>query len=578
MDKHEAAFILEQIAQLLEIQRENPFKGRAYRVAARALEDLDEDLERVVAEGRLLEISGIGASIADKITMLVSKGSLPFYEKLKASIPRVLIELMDVPGLGAKKARILYEKLNICSVEDLAQACAEGKIASLRGFGLKTQENIARSISKLKAYGKRTLWWKAGKIAFAIVKKLCLLKEVEKAEIAGSFRRRLETIGDLDFLAASSNPASVVDWFIRQPWVEEVLAEGLTLSSVRLKGGMRADLRILSLDEFPFALIHFTGSKDFNIQLRQRALSLGYSLSEYALTPIKKQKKKAPMCSNEAKIFHFLNLEYIPPELREGHLEMIAAEQGRLPDLIEEKDIKGAFHCHTTYSDGHNTLEEMVAAACEFGWEYLGISDHSKSSYQANGMDEEKLFEQISEIKKINSLKKYPVHVFAGLECDILNDGSLDFPNDVLKVLDFVICSIHRSFNLDEKKMTARLIRAIENPYTTMVGHVSGRLLLRREPYALDLPKVIDACIANHKIIELNAYPDQLDMDWRFWHKASEKGLLCSINPGAHSTYDLRYYLAGVNVARKGWLTKKHVLTAWPLSQVRERLRTEQVD
>ncbi len=580
LNKHEIAAMLEEIGTFLSLQGENPFKVRAYHNAARSLEGAEEDLEKLVEEERLEELPGVGAHIAEKITTLVRTGRLPYYEKLKKSIPPILIELLRVPGLGEKKAKLLYKKLKIKTVEDLAAACEQGKVAKLTGFGETMQKKILEGISKMKSYGRRMLWEDAMEIAEPILKALSDHKDVKKAAIAGSVRRKLETIGDLDFLAASSNPQAVMKWFIKQPWVKSVISTGPDKSSVRLRQGVQADLRVIPESEFAFTLLYFTGSKEHNIHMRNRANGMGVSLSEYGFEPLTGRRKKTvtlklpkKTLSTEEEIFNVLGLEYIPPELREDMGEIEAAAKGKLPTLIEEKDIRGSFHCHTTESDGHNTLEEMVKAAQALKWEYIGISDHSKSSFQAYGLDEKKLFAQGERIRKLNRSKKFSTYVFAGLECDILNEGKLDFPDRVLKELDFVIVSIHRSFKLDEKTMTARLIKAIENPYTTMVGHLTGRLLLRREPYALNTAKVIDACIANHKIIELNSHPMRLDMDWRLWHRAAERGLKCSINPDAHSTDELRYVYTGVNWARKGWLRKQDVINTLPLSKMQTYLK-----
>jgi DNA polymerase (family X) len=575
MDKHEVANILDEIGVLLSLKGENPFKVRAYHNAARTIETLDEDLAGIIEKGELENLPGIGEGIGKKITTLVLTGRLPDYEKLKKSIPKGLLDLLNIPGLGSKKVKILYEKLKIKNVKDLAAACRKGKIARLAGFGEKTQASLLNGITKIKTFGKRLLWWNAEKIAQPILEKLSHLKTVKNAEIAGSFRRKLETVGDLDFLVSSSSPAIVMKWFTTQPSVEKVLLVGPTKASVRLKQKIQVDLRVVPDEQFGYALMYFTGSKEHNISMRKRVNQMGYSLSEYGLEPLKSHPKKSlakKKLLTEKAIFEAFGLSYIPPELREDMGEIQAAEKGTLPLLVEEKDIRGVFHCHTTDSDGHNTLDEMVKAASGFGWEYIGISDHSKSSFQANGMDERRLMKQIERIRSINQSHKAPLYVFAGLECDILNNGQLDFPNGVLKELDFVIVSIHRSFNLDQKTMTSRLIKAIENPYTTMVAHPTGRLLLKRDPYAVNMAKVIDACIANHKIIELNAHPMRLDMDWRLWHKAAEKGLKCSINPDAHSLNDLQYYRAGVNIARKGWLEKKHIINTLPLKQLRKKI------
>jgi DNA polymerase (family 10) len=366
------------------------------------------------------------------------------------------------------------------------------------------------------------------------------------------------------------------------PGIKEVTAQGETKASVRFESGLQADLRIVPDDQFVFALHHFTGSKDHNVQMRQRALARGLSLSEWGLLPAEGEgtvKAKAADLSrrtaanSEADLFAALGLKFIPPELREGLGEIEAAEKDALPELITVDDLRGTFHCHTTASDGRNTLLEMTAAAQALGWEYLGIADHSKSSYQANGLTEERLAAQIDEIAALNASGRFSTRVFAGSECDILPDGKLDFDDGLLAKLDYVVASVHAGFSQDEAAMTARIIRAIEHPRTTMLGHLTGRLLLRREGYRVDIAKVIDAAIARGMIIELNASPWRLEMDWRHWKKAAERGLLCAINPDAHDTEGLRHVRAGVNVARKGWLTKAQVLNTRPLAEVETYLK-----
>ena len=563
MNKHEIAQVLDEIALLLEFEGENPFKIRAYATAARAIEGIDEDIKTIVKEGRLEEIEGIGESIAEKITILVKKGRLPFYEKLKKSLPKGLIDLLKVPGLGPKKIRRLYDKLKIHTVKDLMAACRDGKVRKISGFGAKTEEAILGGLTQIKTYAKRSLWWDADMCAEPILTGLAKLKTVKKVEIAGSLRRKLETVGDIDFLVASSSAPAVIDWFTTQSWVQKVIAKGTKKASVRHAKGMQIDLRVIPEKQFASALIYFTGSKQHNIKLRSRALELGFSLSEYGL----ESAKNVP--NTEAGIYKALGLSYIPPELREDMGEIEYARKKNIPPLIEEKDIRGLFHCHTTSSDGHNTLQEMVTAAEDLDFEYIGISDHSQSSVQANGMKEDRLFEQVEEIDALNRSKKFSTHAFAGIECDILPNGKLDFSDDVLKELDFVIVSIHRS---SKGNMTNRMIKAIENPYATMVAHPTGRLLLKREPYTINMEKVIDACIANDTIMEINAHPMRLDMDWRLWRKAAEKGLMCAINPDAHSVDDLLYYKAGVQIARKGWLQKKDVKNTESVSAIKKYL------
>lgn len=574
MDKREIARIFEDIADLLEMKNENPFRIRAYRNGARSLLNTDEDLEKMIKEGILTDLEGIGDDLADKITVLVKKGRLPFYEQLKRSVPQALLELRTVQGLGPKKAQFLYKKLKIRSIQDLKEAAEKGKIAKLKGFGAKTEQNILAALTHQESYQKRYLWWDAMHAAEPILEGLKKLKGVKRAEIAGSLRRKLETVGDLDFLVASSNPKPIMDWFTRQPEVASILGKGETKSSIRLKDGMQADLRIVPESQFAFALAYFIGSKEHNIKIRQRSLKRGWSLSEYGFEPLKTKGKnpfEGKKIVTEEEIYRTLGLVLIEPELREDRGEIEAAEKGKLPRLIEEKEIRGTFHNHTTASDGKSTLKEMVAYAEKLGWEYIGISDHSKSSFQANGLDEERLTQQIGEIRRLCKTTK--IHIFAGSECDILPNGKLDFSDTMLKKLDFVIASVHSSLTQNEKAMTQRIIRAIEHPSTTMLGHLTGRLLLKREGSKVNVEKIIDACIANKKIIELNGNPMRLDMDWRYWHKASEKGLLCCINCDAHAADQLSFIRAGVNAARKGWLEKKHIINTLSLKEIQKLLQ-----
>lgn len=577
MDKRQVARALEEMAEILELQGENPFKVRAYITAAHTLLNLNEDFEKLIEEDRLMDYEGIGEKLNQKIKILATTGTHPIYKELKKSMPAGLIKMLQIPGVGSKKIKILYDTLKIDSIEALKQACLKGKIAELRGFGEKTQKNILEGIEHLESYGRRHLWWKAMQIASPILEDLQRNKGVKKADIAGSLRRKLETVGDLDFIVAAANPKPIMDWFTSNSSVEHIITHGDTKSSVRLLEGIQAELRIIPEKEYAFGLLYSTGSKNHNIKLRQLANTFGLSLSEWGMVPEKPEvrnpfaKHKGPI--TEADIYKALGLDYIPPELREDMGEIEAARNGTLPCLIEESDIRGTFHVHTSLSDGKNPLEAMVQAAEDLGWEYIGISDHSKSSFQANGLSQETLFKQIEQIRKLNASKRYKIYVFAGLECDILQDGAMDFSDDVLKELDFMIASVHSSMQQDIKVMTKRLIKAIENPYTTMLGHVSGRLLLKRESYALDYQKVIDACISNGKIMELNVHPQRMDMDWRLWHRAAEKGLMCSINPDAHDSESLKYVQAGVNIARKGWLEKGQVLNTYPLAKVKKLLK-----
>ena len=580
MTKNEIADVLTEIGTLLELKGENPFKTRAYLAGARVLESIEQDeLDTLIREERLQTVKGIGDALAQKIGELHATGRLEFFEKLKASIEPGLVEMLEMPGLGPKKIKAIHDHLGIATIADLAAACADGRVAALAGFGEKSQEKILAGIRNREAYGKRHLWWDAEAVATPLVEGLRALSQVSRAEAAGSLRRGLETVGDLDFIVAADEVAPVVEWFVTRPGVKEITARGETKASVRFESGLQADLRLVPPEQFAFALHHFTGSKDHNVQMRQRALARGLSLSEWGLVPAAGEgtaKEKAPASSlsaeSETDLFAALGLRFIPPELREGHGEIEAAEAGELPRLVELADLRGAFHNHTTASDGVNTLAEMTAAAEALGWDYLGIADHSKSSVQARGLSDERLAAQVAEIRALNSSGRFLTHVFAGTECDILPDGRLDFDDAVLAALDYVVVSVHSAFTQSSADMTARIIRAIEHPHVTMLGHLTGRLLLRREGYAVDVAKVIDAAVANRVIIELNANPWRLDMDWRHWRKAADRGLLCSINPDAHDTSGLGYVRAGINAARKGWLAKAHVLNTRPLAGVRSWL------
>ncbi|MEY3548975.1 MAG: hypothetical protein RLY37_1203 [Verrucomicrobiota bacterium] len=567
MEKNDIAGVLDEIATFMELTGENPFKIRAYSAGARILENLTEDLGELIDSGKLADIPGLGEALVDKITTLRRDGVLPFHQKLKASIPAGLLEVMQIPGLGPKKVRALWTQLAVEDLAKLKEVCEAGAVAELKGFGAKTQEKILEGIKNRIAYGKRHRWYEAAAIAEPILAGLRALPQVSLAESAGSLRRARETVGDLDFLVASSEAKPIMDWFVAYPGVKEVTAHGETKSSVRFENGLQADLRVVPAEQFYFALHHFTGSKEHNVAMRHRALGRGLSMSEWGFKSVD-EKTPAPGADSEEEVFRALGLPWIPPELREGNGEIDAAEAGKLPQLVQFADLRGVFHNHTTESDGDHTLDQMAAAAEAHGWEYLGISDHSKSSFQAGGLDEARLAKQLEDIAKLNASEKYRVRVLAGSEVDILKDGALDFTDDVLGRLDFVVASVHNLFTLDREAQTARIIKAIENEHVDMIGHLTGRLLNKREPYEVDIAKVIDAAAANDTIIELNANPWRLDLDWRWWRRAAEKGVLCSINPDAHDTGQLAFAAHGVRIARKGWLTPEQVLNTRPLTEV----------
>ncbi len=582
MTKEGIAEVLEQIATLLELKGENPFKIRAYTNAARSIETFGGNLGDLKDEETLEKIPGVGKAIAAKIKELAETGSLKFFEELRAEFPGAILELFTLPGLGAKKIKALYEKLQVSSIAELQAACESGRVAELPGFGKTTQEKLSQSIAtRAKHVGSFQL----GEIApeaESLQTDLRAHPDASQVCVAGSYRRHKEIVRDLDFIVATKEPAAITKSFVEHPLVESVIAQGPTKSSVRLRSGIQCDLRVVTSAEYPFALNYFTGSKEHNIVMRNRALQRGWTLNEYRIAPApvdpKTKRKllvgKIPSIRDEAELYRALELDYVEPELRENCGEFEAAAAGKLPRLVELSNLRGTFHCHTSASDGHNTLEEMAAAAQELGLQYLGIADHSRSSVQAHGLDVDRLRAQISAIKKLNA-KFDGFRLFAGVECDILRDGTLDFEDDVLAQLDFVVASIHSAFNLSEAQMTERVIRALENPYVTMLAHPTGRLLLKRDAYAIDIPAVIEAAAKTGTWIEINAAPKRLDLDWRWWPLAKAKGVKCVINPDAHRVERLQELRFGIGVARKGWLTKADVMNCLPLGKIETVLRAK---
>jgi len=569
--KDQVAEMLEHIATMLELKAENVFKIRAYLNAARAMETYSGNLQQAVGEGKLAEISGIGKAIAEKITELVVTGNLSYYNILKAEFPPGVFDMMSINGLGPKKIQAVWQKLNITTVEELEAGCKDGRVAGLRGFGEKTATNILKGIEDRKKHAGRYLIGDIAGDAEAMLNELRSLPMVTRVAACGSFRRRRETCGDLDFLVSTNEPAAVSEFFVKHELVESLIAHGATKSSVRWKSGIQADLRVVKDAEFPFAQAYFTGSKEHNIVMRQRALARGWTLNEYRLGIDERAKVKpepVPEIRDEAGIYRALGLDYVEPELREDRGEFVAAEKHTLPRLIEQENLRGTFHNHTTASDGRNSLREMAEAAQELGLAYLGIADHSKASYQAHGLDEKRLLAQIAEIRELNKELGPDFRIFAGSEVDILKDGSLDFSDEVMAQLDYVVASVHNVFSLSEAEMTKRIIKAMENRHVTMLGHVTGRLLLARDAYAVDIPAIVEAAVATGTIIELNANPRRLDMDWRWWPLAREKGVKCAINPDAHHTSQLQYLHFGIGTARKGWLTRDDVVNCLPLGKI----------
>jgi DNA polymerase (family 10) len=575
MDKAEVAAILEEIAVLLELQGENPFRANAYAKAGRTIAQLETNLADVVAAGTLDQIPGIGETLRDKITTLVTTGKLAFYEDLKAKTPPGLVEMLRLPGMGPKKVKTLCDELQIDDLVKLKAGCDSGAVAKLKGFGAKTQKNILEGLAFLDQMGSRVRLDQALMIAEAIVAELRKLPGIQRMEVCGSLRRRRETIKDIDLLVSAKDAAPIMDAFVKLPMVQKVIGHGETKSSVMLTGVdhhasrilINADLRVVSDEQYPFALMYFTGSKEHNIRMRQRAIDYGLSLNEYALAGEKKNVK----CKDEADIYKALDLAYIEPELREDTGEIAAAAAGKLPDLLEAKDLHGVFHNHTTWSDGNASLEQMAAAAQKLGYQYLGIADHSRSLTVANGLTPQRVFAQQKEMDALNAKFK-GFRIFKGIECDILADGSLDYDDDVLETFDYVVASVHSYFNQTKEEMTARIIKAISHPRVTMLGHATGRLLMRRDAYKVDLDAVLLAAAKTGVMIEINANPYRLDLDWIHCKRAKALGIPLVINPDAHSTDDLLLTRYGVDVARRGWLEKADVLNTKTLAQVTKEL------
>ncbi|MGI9115813.1 MAG: DNA polymerase/3'-5' exonuclease PolX [Chthoniobacterales bacterium] len=573
MTKEEIAGALEEIATLLELKDENPFKIRAYTNAARSIEAWGASFSDLQSAEALEKIPGVGKAIAAKVAELAMTGRSKFLEELRAQFPAAILELFSISGLGAKKIKALHEQLQVSSIAELQAACESGRVAQLAGFGETTQGKICQAIqNRAKHAGSFQLGAVAAE-AEQMRSDLAAHPEALQVSIAGSFRRRKEIVRDLDFMVASAKPDAITRTFCEHELVESVIARGPTKTSGRLGSGIQADLRVVSNAEYPFALSYFTGSKEHNIVMRNRALDRGWTLNEYRLgvAPNAKKVAKAPQVNEERDLYRALGLEFIPPELRENCGEFEAAEKGTLPRLIEPENLRGTFHCHTAASDGHNSLEEMVAAAQDLGLQYLGISDHSRSQVQAHGLDVARLKVQCAQIRQLNETLG-GFRVFAGVECDILRDGSLDFPDDVLAELDFVVASVHGTLNLSEAEMTKRVIRALENPLVTMLAHPTGRLLLKRDAYPIDLAAVIEAAAETGTWIEINAAPKRLDLDWRWWPLAKSKGVRCVINPDAHRVSRLQDLWFGIGVARKGWLTKEDVVNCLPTREIEVEL------
>ncbi len=559
--------ILEDIAMLLEIKGDNPFKTRAYYNAAKTLSGIT-NLDELIKEKKLKEIKGIGEALSKKIEEYSEAGKMVYFEELTKEVPGSLLELMEIPNLGPKKIKVLYDVLGITNIGELEYACKENRLVHLTGFGEKSQEKVLKGIEFLKRHKGEFLFGDIYPEAEGIRMQLSSLIPPQLIEVCGSIRRRKEIVRDMDILIASDNHEKVTSFFVSMPEVDEVLVTGETKTSVRMRSGIVADLRVVSREEFPYALMYFTGSKEHNVRLRGIAKRKGWRLNEYGLFDGDSLVK----CIDEEEIYRALDLPYILPELREDSGEIESAEQGTLPLLIRLEDIQGTFHVHTDFSDGVDSLERVVQAAKKLGFSYVGISDHSKTAYYAGGLKPDAVLRQWEMIDRINE-NSSSFHIFKGIESDILPDGSLDYDDSILEGFDFVIASIHSSFTMKKDAMEKRILKAMENPYTTMLGHPTGRLLLSRDGYQVDMMNIIDGAARNHVILELNASPYRLDIDWRYMKYARAKGVMISINPDAHAVAGLGDVFYGVNIARKGWQESKDVLNTKGVNDIKDTFK-----
>ncbi len=557
----QAAAIFEEVADLLELNGENSFKIRAYKNAAEILQSLSQPFSIWASTLKSNPVEGIGPGLTEKIQELAQTGALSLHQELRAGLPVGLTELIGIPGLGLKKIRVLYQTLEISSVRALEDACQTNQLAQVPGFGQKTQANLLIALAQKRQYQGWHRYLEAHSTALKLSAYLRQSSEVLEVQMAGALRRSCEIVPNIELVASTKNPNEVFAFFETFPEIEKIIAQDATSFTVQLHGGLACSLHLALPEQFIRTLHRFTGSSEHVKTFEKRLQLTELEVQNY---------------TDEEALYQAVGVSFIPPELRENQGEWEAAQTHTLPDLIEYTDLKGTFHCHTTESDGKNTLQEMVDAARASGLTYLGIADHSRSQFQAHGLTEERLLAQIDQIRKLNQ-RLEGFHVFAGCEVDILKDGTLDFSDDILRHLDYAVASVHSAFNLEEAAMTRRICRAMENPYIRILGHATGRLLLQREGYAVNLEKIIDCAVETGTWIELNANPRRLDMDWRWWHRARDKGVKCAINPDAHHTSGFEHLKLGVQIARKGWLSPEDVINTCSFSEIEKLLSQNKI-
>lgn len=565
----DVAGIFNRVADLLEIESANAFRVRAYRNAARTIAGLPRSVSQMVAAGEALDdLPGIGKDLAGKIQEIVETGTLSQLEELEKETPPELGEIMKIPGLGGKRIAVLHRELGVTGLDDLKEKARKGQIRDLKGFGKKTEQNILREIKDAEGHSDRVRIFEAEKTANALLKHLEGVKGVKKIAVAGSYRRRKETVGDLDILVSCRENSEVMEAFVKYDAVKRIVSRGKTKSSVILRSGLQVDLRKVSAVSYGAALHYFTGSKAHNIAVRKLGMKRKLKINEYGV--FKGDERVAG--KTEEEVYERVDLPYIEPELRENEGEIEAAQKGRLPELVTLDDLRGDLHAHTKETDGHNTLEEMARAAKKLGYQYLAITEHSKRVTMAHGFDAVKLEKQMKAIEKLNEKLK-GITVLKGIEVDILKDGSLDLPEDILGELDVVVCSVHYYRNLSKKQMTDRIVKAMDNPHFHILAHPTGRLINERAPYEIDLEKIVEKAKERECFLEINAHPDRLDLSDRFCRMAREAGVKLAVSTDAHRTADLDFMRFGVDQARRGWVEPADVLNTRPLEELKNLLK-----
>jgi DNA polymerase (family 10) len=572
MENSQYAELLEETADLLQVTGANPFRVRAFQRAARAINGLSEQVDDRLDNESITEVDGIGKSIGEDLSYFRVHGSSPLLDELRASLPDGITELLKVQGLGPKRVKKIYEELGVGTLEELEDVAESGQLETLSGFGKKTAQNIIREIERLKQHRGRTPFGRAWTLASQILAELQSLDEVERADIAGSLRRGRETVGDLDFVVGSSSPGPIMEHFKSLSQVEEVVASGDTKTTVYLRGGVSADLRVVPEEVYGATLHHFTGSKDHNVMMRSRAQKRGLRISEWGVFRVEGDSEERIACHTEEDVFSSVDLPWIAPELREGGEELKAAEEGTLPALVSLEQINSDLHMHTTASDGNQSIDEMAAAAAALGYEYIAITDHSQALSVANGLDVDRVVNQIEAIDSYNEGSP-KLRVLKGLEADIMKDGSIDLGADVLERLDWVVGSVHQWMNMSSAEMTDRLVRAVSTGLISAIGHPTGRLIGKREQFPMDFDAVLDACEEYGVALEVNGSPNRLDLNDHLLRRVLERDIWITINTDAHATRTLSQMHFGVRMARRGWTPGDRVLNTLSLKDFLEARR-----